>query len=260
MFCDLVGSTRLAHRLDPEELHDIISRYQSHCVDAILRHQGHVAQFLGDGVLVYFGYPVAHEDAALRAARASVDIIEGLPKLNRLILRHYDLRVSMRIGIHRGLVVIGELGAGSKREVLAVGETTNIAAKLQASAEPNTIVVSSEVQRLIKKEIATVEHGERSIAGTAEPILAYRVVGRSSNVDDPARLAQPLVARDEERRELERSLERSLGGFTSACSSPTGFGCNAAATRTRVILRSRRWSYCSASASSSFGPTPRKTG
>lgn len=216
LFCDLVGSTRIAQRVDPEELHDIISRYQSHCVEAIVRHHGHVAQFLGDGVLVYFGYPVAQEDAALRAARAGIEIIEGLEKLNRLILRHYELRVAVRIGIHRGVVVIGEIGSGSKREVLAVGETTNIAAKLQAAAEPNSIVVSAEVQRLIRHELMTVSCGEQAIGDGERPVSAYRVVGQLHHLDNSPRLVRPLVARREETAELEHLLESSALGVGEA--------------------------------------------
>jgi class 3 adenylate cyclase/predicted ATPase len=258
MFCDLVGSTRLAHRVDPEELHDIISRYQSHCVEAILRHQGHVAQFLGDGVLVYFGYPVAHEDAALRASRAGVEIIEGLDKLNRLILRHYDLRVAVRIGIHRGLVVIGEIGAGDKREVLAVGETTNIAAKLQSSAEPNSVIVSAEVERLIRHEMLTEPCLARSVEGTEEPIVAHRVRGQLTNPDTSPRLSQPLVARAEERSELERLLERSAAGTGQAALliGVPGIGKSRLLgwLEERVLRSDRAWLRCRCSAYTSHTP------
>jgi class 3 adenylate cyclase len=258
MFCDLVGSTRLAHRVDPEELHDIISRYQSHCVEAILRHQGHVAQFLGDGVLVYFGYPVAHEDAALRASRAGLEIIEGLEKLNRLILRHYDLRVAVRIGIHRGLVVIGEIGAGNKREVLAVGETTNIAAKLQSSAEPNTLVVSAEVQRLIRDEMLTEPCGSPSVEGTDGAMVAYRVSGQLTNPDASPRLSQPLVARAEETSELERLLRRSDSGYGEAALliGVPGIGKSRLLSwLEELVLRSdRTWLRCRCSAYTSHTP------
>jgi class 3 adenylate cyclase len=216
LFCDLVGSTRIAQRVDPEELHDIISRYQSHCVEVLVRHQGHVAQFLGDGVLVYFGYPMAQEDAALRAARAGIEIIDGLDKLNRLLLRHYELRVAVRIGIHRGVVVIGEIGSGNKREVLAVGETTNIAAKLQASAAPNSVVVSADVQRLIRHELLTVPCGEQAVADGERPVSAYRVVGALHHVESSPRLVPALVARREETLELEQLLERSALGVGEA--------------------------------------------
>jgi class 3 adenylate cyclase/predicted ATPase len=217
MFCDLVGSTRLAHRFDPEELHDIISRYQSHCVESIVRHQGHVAQFLGDGVLVYFGYPVAHEDAALRAVRAGLEIIAGVDELNRLIRRHYDASLALRISIHRGLVVIGQLGSGSKREVLAIGETANIASKLQQLAEPNGILISAEVERLVRSEVETEDRGKRQIAGSDEWVPTYAALRlRGELAPTSRRLPQPLVARQQETAELARLVQRSAAGSGAA--------------------------------------------
>jgi class 3 adenylate cyclase/predicted ATPase len=239
MFCDVVGSTRLAHRVDPEELHGIISRYQAHCVASIRRHQGHVAQFLGDGVLVYFGYPIAHEDAALRAVRAGLEIISGLDELNRSIRRHYYTSVSLRISIHRGLVVIGQLGAGSKREVLAIGETANIASKLQQLADPNSILISAEVERLVRAEVETEARGKRAIAGSDERIATYAVVGLRGEPAPSSRRGQlpPLVARGAETAELERLLQHSNDGSGAAAllSGVPGIG------KTRLIawLRER---------------------
>jgi class 3 adenylate cyclase len=142
MFCDLVDSTMLSAHLDPEELRTVVQGYQAACAAIIERYAGSIAQYLGDGLLVYFGYPAAHEDDAARAVRAAlaiVGIIHELPLPNTQL--PHPLRV--RIGIHTGLVVVGEMGGGAKRELLALGETPNLAARLQSLATPNTVVLST---------------------------------------------------------------------------------------------------------------------
>jgi class 3 adenylate cyclase len=134
LFCDLVGSTALSEQLDPEELREVVRAYQETCATVIQRYEGNIAQHLGDGLLVYFGYPVAHEDDAARAARTGLGILEALPALNARLPRP----IQVRIGIHTGLVVVGEIGSREKREMLALGETPNIAARnriLQQIAE-----------------------------------------------------------------------------------------------------------------------------
>lgn len=129
MFCDLVGSTALSTQLDPEELREVVRAYQETCTQVIRRYEGHIAQHLGDGLLVYCGYPAAHEDDAPRAVRTALGIVAAMPQLSfPTIQLPYPLQV--RIGIHTGLVVIGEIGSSAKREVLALGETPNIAARL----------------------------------------------------------------------------------------------------------------------------------
>jgi class 3 adenylate cyclase len=124
MFCDLVGSTALSEQLDPEELREVIRLYQEICTTVIQRYAGHIAQHLGDGLLVYFGYPVAHEDDAQRAVRAGIEIIDALRE-SPLQHRKLPHPIQVRIGIHTGLVVIGEIGNSEKREILALGETPN---------------------------------------------------------------------------------------------------------------------------------------
>jgi class 3 adenylate cyclase len=130
MFCDLVDSTQLSSQLDPEDLREVIRAYQQASVAVIERFAGHVAQFLGDGLLVYFGYPQAHEDDARRARHAGLQIVEALQTWNSHLERDKGLRLAARVGIHTGLVVIGEMGGGSKYEHLAMGETPNLAARL----------------------------------------------------------------------------------------------------------------------------------
>jgi class 3 adenylate cyclase len=132
MFCDLVGSTALSAQLDPEDYRAVVQQYQQTCAAVIQRYEGYLAQYLGDGLLVYFGYPIAHEDDARRAVRTALEIIEAMREQTR---QH---ALPVRIGIHTGLVVVGDIGAGRRTEQLALGETPNIAARLQGLAEPNT--------------------------------------------------------------------------------------------------------------------------
>jgi class 3 adenylate cyclase len=135
LFCDLVGSTALSAQLDPEELREVVRTYQETCTAVIQRYEGHIAQHMGDGLLVYFGYPAAHEDDAQRAVRAALGIVEAIQTLSFPTIQ-LPRPLQVRIGIHTGLVVVGEIGSGEKREVLALGETPNVAARLQALAEP----------------------------------------------------------------------------------------------------------------------------
>jgi class 3 adenylate cyclase len=150
MFCDLVGSTQLSAQLDPEDYRAVVQQYQQTCMAVIQRHDGYLAQYLGDGLLVYFGYPVAHEDDARRAVRTGLEIVEaikGQETADGGQTRRQPLQV--RIGIHTGLVVVGEIGAGGRTEQLAWGETPNVAARIQGLAEPNTVLISAATQRLL---------------------------------------------------------------------------------------------------------------
>src|SRR5262249_8528361 len=146
MFCDLVGSTALSTQLDPEDLRDVVRAYQQTCAEAIQRYEGHIAQYLGDGLLVYFGYPHAHEDDAVRAVQASLSMVEALQTLTTP--GRHSLQV--RIGIHTGPVVVGRIGSGSRQEQLALGETPNLAARVQGQAAPNEVLVSAATSRLIR--------------------------------------------------------------------------------------------------------------
>jgi len=152
MFCDLVGSTALSEQLDPEELREVVRAYQQTSAAVIERYEGHIAQYLGDGLLVYFGYPAAHEDDTQRAVRTGLEILAELPQLNRQLQPtvgvHSCAPLQLRIGLHTGLVVVGEIGGGGgKRENLALGETPNIAARIQGLAEPDTVVISATTHR-----------------------------------------------------------------------------------------------------------------
>ena len=210
MFCDLVASTALSEQLDPEDTRTVIRAYQEVAAAAIERFGGHLAKYIGDGILAYFGYPEAHDDDAQRSVRAALQIRDRLPDLNerlQSILAHTrERRIRTRIGIHTGLVVAGEMGAGARREEMAiVGDTPNIAARLEAIAEPDAVVISDATLRLVPGTFVTKDLGTPTLKGIAGPIRAHAVLKATrvrSRLDvDPSKLT-PLVGRDEEVRLL----------------------------------------------------------
>src|SRR5262249_50293141 len=180
MFCDLVGSTQLSEHLDPEDLQTVVHAYQETCTAVIQHYEGHIAQHLGDGLLVYFGYPRAHEDEAHRAVQTGLGILAALPQLNArlqsILEAHGRAPLQVRIGIHTGLVVVSEIGSGVKREILALGEAPNIAARLQGLAEADTVVLSAATQRLVAGLFECQDLGPQMLKGLSTPLTVYRVV------------------------------------------------------------------------------------
>src|SRR5215471_8992306 len=170
LFCDLVNSTALASQLDPEELRAVVRAYQDTCAKVIGRFEGHIAQYLGDGLLVHFGYPRAHEDDAQRAVRAGLGMIEALGQLNSRLKPERGVQLSVRLGCHTGLVVVGEVGGGPRQEQLALGETPNLAARLQGMAAPNTLVISATTFQLLGGFFACQSLGTPLLKGFAQPL------------------------------------------------------------------------------------------
>jgi class 3 adenylate cyclase/predicted ATPase len=202
LFCDLVDSTALAGQLDPEDLREVIRAYQAACAVVIEPLEGHIAQYLGDGLLVYFGYPQAHEDDAQRAVRAGLDMVTAMQALNIHLVQRYGVRVAVRIGIHTGVVVVGEMGGGNRQEQLALGDTPNMAARLQGLAAPDTVVLSAATFRLVQGYFTYQDLGAHVLKGVAAPMPVYRILGESgvqSRLEAvvPSRLT-PLVGREEE--------------------------------------------------------------
>jgi len=179
LFCDLVDSTALASQLDPEELREVVRAYQDTCAKVIARFEGHIAQLLGDGLLVYFGYPRAHEDDAQRAVRAGLGIVEALGQLNTRLTDERRVQLAVRLGCHTGLVVVGEMGSGTRQEQLALGETPNLAARLQGMAAPNTLVVSAATFQLLGGFFACQPLGTSLLKGFVQPVEVYRVLYES---------------------------------------------------------------------------------
>ncbi|WP_283816508.1 AAA family ATPase [Bradyrhizobium sp. AUGA SZCCT0431] len=174
MFCDMAGSTALSSRLDPEDLREVIRGFQDACVRAIRRFDGFIAKFMGDGVLAYFGYPRAHEDDAERAVRAGLAVIDVISQL----MLPTKARLEVRVGIATGLVVVGEtLGEGSSQEQVVIGETPNLAARLQGIAEPNAVVIADGTRQLLGRIFDLEDLGPRFLKGMANPVPSWRVVG-----------------------------------------------------------------------------------
>ena len=202
LFCDLVDSTVLAGQLDPEELREVVRAYQDTCAKVIARFEGHIAQYLGDGLLVYFGYPLAHEDDAQRAVRAGLGMVEALGQLNTRLGHERGIRLAVRLGIHTGLVVVGEVGGGTRQEQLALGETPNLAARLQGIAAPNTLVISAATLQLLGGFFAYQSLGTHLVKGIAQPLDVYQVLYESTarsrlEVAGSTGLT-PLVGREQE--------------------------------------------------------------
>jgi class 3 adenylate cyclase/tetratricopeptide (TPR) repeat protein len=203
MFCDLVGSTALSTRLDPEDLREIVGAYHRCVAETVARFAGFVAKYMGDGVLIYFGYPQAHEDDAERAVLAGLAVIDAVGGLGT------PQPLSVRLGIANGLVVVGDLiGAGAAQERGVVGETPNLAARLQALARPGTLVISESTRRQIGALFEIQDLGPQPLSGFAEPQPAWRVTGESGVVNRFEALRSEstrLVGRDEE---LDLLLQR----------------------------------------------------
>src|SRR5215207_3495096 len=210
MFCDLVGSTALASRMDPEDLREIISAYHRCVAETVAHFKGFVAKYMGDGVLVYFGYPQAHEDDAERAVRAGLDLVEAVSSLKPWAATH----LQCRIGLATGLVVVGDIiGTGDAQERGIVGETPNLAARLQAMAEPSSVVIAASTRRLLGSLFEYRDLGAVEAKGFDVPVQAWQAL-RPSAVESRfealhSAVLTPLVGREEETELLLRRWARA---------------------------------------------------
>ncbi|MBD0282132.1 MAG: AAA family ATPase [Thermoleophilaceae bacterium] len=209
LFCDLVGSTPLAGMLDAEDFREVLGGYQQACRRAVERFDGYIARYVGDGVVAYFGYPRAHEDDARRAVHAALGVLDELIGLNAHLREVLDISLQVRIGVHTGVVVVGEMGAGETRSQLdIVGEMPHIAARLESIAPPGSAVISDVTQDLIEGYFETEPLGQKALKGVARPIAVHRVLRPTGAVARlevaGARRLAPVVGRD---RELARLVE-----------------------------------------------------
>jgi class 3 adenylate cyclase len=211
MFCDLVGSTALSARMDPEDLREVISAYQKCVAETVRRFGGYVAKFMGDGVLVYFGYPQAREDDAESAVRAGLELIQAVGGLKS------STSLQTRVGIATGLVVVGDLiGSGEAQERGIVGETPNLAARLQGIAEPNTVVITESTRKLLGNLFDLQDLGGQGLKGIESPVRAWAVL-RPASVESRfealhASGLTELVGREEELELLLRRWSKAKAG------------------------------------------------
>ena len=211
MFSDLVGSTALSARMDPEDLREVISAYQKCVAETVQRFGGFVAKYMGDGVLVYLGYPQAHEDDAERAVRAGLELVAAVGALKT----HTPLQT--RVGISTGLVVVGDLiGSGASQEQAIVGETPNLAARLQGVAEPNSVVIAESTRKLVGNLFELEDLGAKDLKGIAGPVRAWAAL-RQASVEGRfeafhASGLTELVGREEELELLLRRWSKATSG------------------------------------------------
>ncbi len=234
MFCDLVGSTALTAQRDPEDMADLIRAFQGAVTTAIARFEGHVAKWMGDAAMVFFGYPRAHEDDAERATRAAIALIEAVAQLGR----GHGATLRVRIGIATGLVVVGE-GEAQMRGL--VGDTPDLAMRLQALAEPDTIVVSEATRRLLGKTFKMKELGPRALGGIDAPVAAWLILAERENVSrfeaSRSETMTPFVGRDAEIALLVERWQRAAKaeGQVAVLSGEAGIG----KSRVLATLRER---------------------
>jgi class 3 adenylate cyclase/type II secretory pathway predicted ATPase ExeA len=256
MFVDLVGSSDLSGRLDPEELRDVVQRYQLVVARCTERLHGYTAQYLGDGVLIYFGYPHAHDDDARRAVYAAHDVLDHLPALNEALSKDHGVEVDVRIGIHTGLVVVGDVGAGERQEALALGETPNIAARIQGQAAPGTVLLSDATRGLLGDQFELQARGDTQLRGISQPVALYQSM-QPSGVASAFDLAVkhkllPLAGREKELAELEEAwaLARAGKGGAIAVTGDAGIGKSRLiqALKDALLERDERWTALRSSA------------
>ena len=239
VFCDLVDSTRLAERIDPEDLREVLGKYHAVCTEAIERYEGYVAQYLGDGILAYFGYPQAHEDDAERAVRCALEV------QRRLGEHTAKGAVRARIGIHTGLVIVDEIGSEAKRETLALGGTTNLAARIHEVALEGGVSISEATHRLTAGVFGTRDLGRCQLKGLDEPVRLYAVDrvlgGRRRRVE----ASTPLLGRKQELDLLTERFDRTAGGEGQAVliSGEPGIGKSrlAVALRDEIAATPHTW-------------------
>ncbi len=227
LFCDVVESTPLSEKIGLEDFHEVLRAYQDVCTDVMARCDGYIAQYLGDGLLGYFGYPLAHEDDAQRAVQAGLSILEALDELNGQFEQQFGMRLAVRIGLHTRLVIIGDEG---RREPLAIGDTLHIAARIQTMAAPNTVVMSAVTARLVQGYFTCDALGAHALRGVSTPMLLYRAVqasGAHSRLEVAVHVGlTPLVGREVEVKFLrERWLQVTQGiGHAVLLSGESGIG------------------------------------
>ena len=220
MFCDVVGSVALGQRRDPEIVREVLRRYQTACDKVIRQYGGHIAAYIGDGVLAYFGHPVAHEDDPQRAVRAGLDLLQALEPVTAEARERYDLDLNIRAAVNTGLVVRAEMGSPSAPDRDAiVGDTPNLAARLQDHAQPGTLLVSQATYQLVRGWFLMAPRGELTLKGYVDPVPAYQVLGdaaSTSRIEVQADLS-PFIGRRQQVEALTEAWEAVVAGGGATC-------------------------------------------
>jgi class 3 adenylate cyclase len=176
MFCDVVNSTSLAENIDPEEWVEIMNEAFEHMTAPILRYEGTIGKFTGDGIMAFFGAPISHEDDSERAVRAGLEILEGIEELKESVRRDYGEEFNLRIGINTGLAVVGEVGSSAVSEYTAMGDAVNVAARMEQSAAPGTLQISADTQKLVEGVFDLEPLGTIDIKGKSNPVDVFRPI------------------------------------------------------------------------------------
>jgi len=218
LFCDVKGSTAAAQHLDPEEWTEIINGAFEYMIKPVYKYEGTVARLMGDGILAFFGAPIAHEDDPQRAVLTGLDIVSGMTPYREKIKQRWNIDINVRVGINTGLVVVGAVGSDLRMEYTAMGDAINLAARMEQTASPGTIQIAQDTYKLVAPLFEFEALGGIKVKGQDEPVLAYRVLARKST---PSRvrgiegLEAKLVGRSEEMKLLQSQLsdlERGIGG------------------------------------------------
>ncbi|MBC8506445.1 MAG: AAA family ATPase [Anaerolineales bacterium] len=205
VFCDIQGSTAAAGKLDPEEWHEIVNGAFEHMIAPVYKYEGIIARLMGDGILAFFGAPIAHEDDPQRAVLASLEILEGIEIYREKILKEWNMEVNVRVGINTGLVVVGGVGSDLRMEYTALGDAINLAARMEQTAEPGTIQISADTHRLVAPIFSFEDLGGVQVKGKEEPVQTYRVLGIKTapgQIRGIEGLDAPLIGRDSEMHTL----------------------------------------------------------
>ena len=231
LFCDLVRSATIAEEMDPEDYRDLLDRYLAVSFEQVFRVEGFVNQIAGDGVMALFGAPIAHEDAPARAVHAALGIRDGVRALAASLPPERRLSLEVRVGIHTGPVIVGTVGNDLKMDYTAIGDTTNLAARLQGLARPGTVLLSEEARRLVDGPFSFRPVGSLAVRGRSVPVQAWEVEAGAPAYSDvtlavAAGSARPLIGRDEELAKLRAVLDRALAGALQvvAIGGETGLG------------------------------------
>jgi class 3 adenylate cyclase len=212
MFCDVVGSTALAEKFDPEEWVEIMNEAFEHMSAPILRYDGTVGKFTGDGLMAFFGAPVSHEDDPERAIHAALEIMEGIGELSESIQRDYGEEFKLRIGINTGLVVVGQVGTSAVSEYTAMGDAVNVAARMEQTAESGTIQISSDTQKLIEGAFNLKPLGGIEVKGKSEPVDVFRIISPKNPTVLAKGVSAPLIGRDSELNQLVELTKLAKSG------------------------------------------------